>query len=139
MDKSQIEQHVNTVCKALRHLRFSNEQRSLSKAWDANDARTSLAALERERNETQQRLTDATLRWYEGDLSVETEQLRKALRRASFIAQKLYEMIDRETWRAHGGDDGQGHYEGDYHAEQIAQEIEEWAALAGPQKEGQTC
>ena len=40
------------------------------------------------------------------------------------------QMIDRETWRAHGADDGQGHYEGDYHAAGMADEIKGWAALA---------
>lgn len=60
------------------------------------------------------------------------KQLRDALGRAAFVSRHLMEMIDRDTWRASGGDDGQGHYEGDYHAEKTAEEIEGWAALAVP-------
>lgn len=56
-------------------------------------------------------------------------QLGATLVRAVQIAQGLHGMIDQETWRASGGDDMQGHYEGDYRAEQIWREIEEWAVL----------
>lgn len=65
------------------------------------------------------RATTATL--------IETNQAlattRQALTRAVYLAQHLYQMIDKETWRAMGGDDGQGHYEGDYRAEQIGEEL----------------
>lgn len=44
------------------------------------------------------------------------------------LSHQLFNMIPREIWRDQGGDDGQGHYEGEYHAEQIEQEIH--AALA---------
>jgi hypothetical protein len=37
-------------------------------------------------------------------------------------------MIDRATWQGAGGDDGQGHYEGEYWAEQMEQEIASWKA-----------
>lgn len=57
-------------------------------------------------------------------------ELREKLARAAYVAENLMGMIDRETWRSHGADDGQGHYEGDYHAEKIADEIKEWAKLA---------
>lgn len=64
-------------------------------------------------------------------LSATREQLlEQALARAAYVAQHLVEMIDQDTWRASGGNDGQGHYEGDYHAERVVDEIEEWAALA---------
>lgn len=43
------------------------------------------------------------------------EQLESLLK----VAEGLFQMIDRETWRATGGDDQQGHYEGDYRAAQI--------------------
>lgn len=46
------------------------------------------------------------------DLREQLETLRK-------IAEGLFQMIDRERWRATGGDDQQGHYEGDYRAAQI--------------------
>jgi hypothetical protein len=59
------------------------------------------------------------------------DQLEKELARAAYVAEHLFQMIDRETWRSTGGDDGQGHYEGDYRAEQIQEEIRAWAALAG--------
>jgi hypothetical protein len=54
---------------------------------------------------------------------------RVLLARAAYVAEHLAQMIDRETWRSTGGDDGQGHYEGDYRAEQIHEEIESWKAL----------
>jgi hypothetical protein len=60
----------------------------------------------------------------------ERDGLRSKLARAAYCAEHLMQMIDRETWRAHGGDDGQGHYEGDYHEAQMALEVKEWAALA---------
>jgi hypothetical protein len=53
-------------------------------------------------------------------------KLHTTILRAAFVAENLHGMIDRETWRASGGDDMQGHYEGDYRAEQIAAEIKEW-------------
>lgn len=53
-----------------------------------------------------------------------------ALDRAAFVAEHLMQMIDRETWRATGGDDGQGHYEGDYREEQTFAEIQKWKELA---------
>jgi hypothetical protein len=56
--------------------------------------------------------------------------LEAALARAAYVAEHLMQMIDRETWRASGGDDGQGHYEGDYHEARLALEVKEWAALA---------
>lgn len=49
--------------------------------------------------------------------------LREALKRAANIAEHLFQMIDRDSWRATGGDDGQGHYEGDYRQEQVGVEI----------------
>jgi hypothetical protein len=64
---------------------------------------------------------------------VQAEQiaaLQKALKRAAYVAEHLFAMIDRETWRDNGADDGQGHYEGDYHAEQVRDEIAGWKALA---------
>jgi len=63
------------------------------------------------------------------------KELSRTLGRAAHIARNLMGMISVEAWRATGGDDGQGHYEGDYHAENIAQEIREWAILAN----GPTC
>lgn len=56
--------------------------------------------------------------------------LERTLDRAAFVAEHLTEMIDPQTWRDFGGDDGQGHYEGDYRADQTAAEIEKWKELA---------
>lgn len=56
---------------------------------------------------------------------------RAELARAAFVAEHLHAMIDTETWRATGGDDSQGHYEGDVHAERVAQEIETWKEIVG--------
>jgi hypothetical protein len=61
--------------------------------------------------------------------------LEDALKRAAYVAEHLMQMIDRETWLASGGDDGQGHYEGDYREAQIALEIREWATLADPNRD----
>jgi hypothetical protein len=58
------------------------------------------------------------------------DELQEALRRAAFVAERLMQMIDPQTWRDTGGDDAQGHYEGDYRAEQTAAEIAKWKALA---------
>jgi hypothetical protein len=71
-------------------------------------------------------------------LVVRADQLEKALARAAYVAEHLFQMVDRETWRSTGGDDGQGHYEGDYRAEQVQEEIREWAALAGVSAEPAT-
>ncbi len=48
---------------------------------------------------------------------------KEALERAVYLAEHLFAMIPRETWRASGGDDGQGHYEGDHRAEDIQSEL----------------
>jgi len=60
----------------------------------------------------------------------ELERLRSTLLRAAYVAEHLMGMINRDTWRTSGGDDGQGHYEGDYRAEQLQQEIKDWVSLA---------
>ena len=61
--------------------------------------------------------------YYLGDVAALALDNHERLARAVWIAQHLFQMIDRDTWRATGGDDGQGHYEGDYHAENIREEI----------------
>jgi hypothetical protein len=63
-------------------------------------------------------------------LAARVRELENALARATYLAEHLFQMTDPETWRASGGDDGQGHYEGDYHAEQTREEIQRLAALA---------
>jgi hypothetical protein len=62
---------------------------------------------------------------------------RRDLKRAAFLAEHLWQMVSPETWRDTGGDDGQGHYEGDYHAEQTRIEIQELAARAALGVEGE--
>jgi hypothetical protein len=59
-------------------------------------------------------------------LEAEVEKLEGLLRRAAYVAEHLMGMIPLEQWRRHGGDDMQGHYEGDYHAEKVAEEIRGW-------------
>ncbi len=61
-------------------------------------------------------------------MTVDTEdtgadEKTRALRRAVFLAEHLWAMVPREVWRDSGGDDGQGHYEGDYRAEQVRDEL----------------
>ena len=63
-------------------------------------------------------------------VTARVDRLEKALRRAAHVAEHLHQMIDRDTWRAHGAE-WQGHYEGDAHAEGIAYEIESWKVIAG--------
>ena len=46
--------------------------------------------------------------------------------RARLLARNLFQMVDRQAWRDSGGDDGQSHYEGDYHAEKVWEEIKSW-------------
>jgi hypothetical protein len=66
--------------------------------------------------------------WLDADGGTATRDYRAALARAAFVAQHLHAMIDRETWREHGAE-WMGQYEGDHHAEQVAEEIRGWAAL----------
>lgn len=61
--------------------------------------------------------------------ALERDYYRAALARAAFVAEHLMQMIDPQTWRDTGGDDSQGHYEGDYHADATAAEISEWKAM----------
>jgi hypothetical protein len=67
----------------------------------------------------------------------ELERVTAALRGAAETASHLLDMIDRETWRETGGDDGQGHYEGDYRAAKVAEYIHGWLALAGDARAAQ--
>ena len=73
------------------------------------------------------------VRWLLAELarvSAERDELREALADAAITARHLHAMIPRQVWRDTGGDDGQGHYEGDYRASKIAEDIERAAALA---------
>lgn len=55
----------------------------------------------------------------EAELVVERERAE----RLHFLAERMFQMIPPEVWREQGGDDGQGHYEGDYWAEQLRDEL----------------
>lgn len=57
------------------------------------------------------------------DANAALEELSAGLTRAVYLAMHLLAMIPRDAWLATGGDDGQGHYEGDYHAERVAAEL----------------
>ncbi len=56
----------------------------------------------------------------------EIVELKKKLARARFLAEHLFQMVDPQTWRDSGGDDGQGHYEGEYAAARLEEEIQSW-------------
>jgi DNA repair ATPase RecN len=58
------------------------------------------------------------------------KELREKFERATWIAVHLFAMVTPEQWRDTGGDDGQGHYEGDYRAEQMRDELNELLASA---------
>jgi hypothetical protein len=64
-------------------------------------------------------------------LAAELERVTAALRDAAETASHLLDMIPRQVWLDTGGDDGQGHYEGDYRAAKVAEDIAGWAAIAG--------
>jgi hypothetical protein len=68
-------------------------------------------------------------------LLAELDQAKRALARAVYLGEHLLGMVPREVWREQGGDDQQGHYEGDYWAEQTAAELKSLAALSPEQKE----
>lgn len=51
------------------------------------------------------------------------DSLEEQLESLLSLAEHLFQMVPREVWRDLGVDDGQGHYEGDYRAEQIQQEL----------------
>jgi len=91
--------------------------------------------------------TDSVMGWalsYNGrDFPTTDDALRAALAsstrtvdRLLTIAEHLHAMVPREVWRDHGGDDGQGHYEGDYHAEKLADELRALRA-ASPSRSSQ--
>jgi chromosome segregation ATPase len=61
----------------------------------------------------------------------EVERLRRARDRAIFLAEHLWQMVPQEVWREHGAE-WQGQYEGDYHAEQVREEL---AALANDESD----
>lgn len=96
-----------------------------------DDAAAALAAAEEARDEARRYVANV-IAAHPHVLEQEAALVRtqEALRRAAVVAENLMGMIDQETWRATGGDDGQGHYEGDYRAEQLAEEIVGWRALA---------
>ena len=92
-----------------------------------------LEAAERERKNAEDRANASDLirgKWETRSVSAEqrVEELREALRRAVSIAEHLFQMIDPQTWRESGADDGQGHYEGDYRAEQIREQLDALSA-----------
>lgn len=43
--------------------------------------------------------------------------------RLLFLAEHMFAMIPQSVWRDSGADDGQGHFEGDYRAEQVRDEL----------------
>jgi len=56
----------------------------------------------------------------------EFEALHEKLDRARLIARTLFAMVPRQAWLDSGGDDGQGHYEGDYRAATLQKKIATW-------------
>ena len=61
------------------------------------------------------------------DWHPEVQRLVQAeVKRLRTLVTNLFLMVDQDAWRATGGDDGQGHYEGDYRSEQLAEEINSW-------------
>jgi hypothetical protein len=67
----------------------------------------------------------------------EPDQALRPLRDAADTAEHLHAMIRQEDWRATGGDDGQGHYEGDYRAESVLTNIRTWKRMAAVSSPGE--
>jgi hypothetical protein len=73
-----------------------------------------------------------------GEADDELERVTAALREAAETASYLLDMIPRQVWLDGGGDDGQGHYEGDYRAARFAEDVvRDWLALAGAARAAQ--
>jgi hypothetical protein len=64
-------------------------------------------------------------------LAAREAALIATLTHTTSLAKYLIAMIDPQTWRDLGGDDGQGRYEGDYWAEGIAEQIKSAEDLVG--------
>lgn len=104
-------------------------EEQLTAAQERADMNTQLAEQHYERAvraeeqlEGEQRAHDA----YRGELDDANRhilELKEQFESLLFTAERLFQMIPREVWRDQGGDDGQGHYEGDYYAERIEQEL----------------
>jgi hypothetical protein len=62
---------------------------------------------------------------------------RERAERLLFLAEHLFEMIDRETWRAEGAE-YMGQYEGDHHAESVLAELRDHRAALAVQPSGHT-
>lgn len=56
----------------------------------------------------------------------EADRLARERDRARHLTRHLFQMTTLEQWRDTGGDDGQGHYEGDYRAAELEEEILSW-------------
>jgi len=52
-------------------------------------------------------------------------------RRLLYLAEHLFQMVPQSVWRDTGGDDMQGHYEGDYHAAKLQEELAQYRAAQG--------
>jgi hypothetical protein len=66
------------------------------------------------------------------NLEEQIRTVREQRDSARHLAFHLFQMIDEDTWRDCGGDDGQGHYEGLYRAARIEEEIRSWKTLQAP-------
>lgn len=64
---------------------------------------------------------------YEGRVIEALSRVEAERDRARHLAKHLFQMVEPQAWRDSGGDDGQGHYEGDYHAAKVEEEIRSWA------------
>lgn len=72
-------------------------------------------------------------------LAARLEEAERAARRSLYIAEHLFGMVDQKAWRDSGGDDMQGHYEGDYRAETLAEELASLRAALGEEIRRRRC
>lgn len=87
--------------------------------WRDDPLRAALVHFRHQSVVANARLMIATANGADQELEVLLDDLEQAVN----LAEHLFQMVDRETWLATGGDDGQGHYEGDYRAAGVAEEI----------------
>ena len=101
-----------------------------AKRAEAAEAR--LVKVERERDEWKETAEREAEGWHRAwAAEARVKELAVALNRVIYIAEHLFQMVPRGVWRDAGGDDMQGHYEGDYYAEQVRTELADFrVALA---------
>lgn len=136
---------------ALNRLEQAIDERPHSHTVPWNEAKEALAtvrdALQQARDErdaARRNMYEANGRWdamwsAEQDAreaaEAEVRRLTERLDRVLYLAEHLWQMVPQAAWREHGAE-WMGHYEGDYHAEKVRDELAEARALLADSPEG---